>query len=410
MISVAQAKKIIAETVPQGEAVLATLSESVGCVLAADLHATVDLPLFSNSAMDGFAVRTEDLESASEESPVSLPIQMAIQAGDHPTPLEVGQAAKIMTGAMIPQGAEAVVMREDAEENDGSVRFIRPISMGKNIRLRGEEIRKGETALRQGASLTPAAVGFLASLGIRSLPIHRKPRVALLSTGNELVEGGRKPSPGKIFESNSLALRAALSEVPCHVVPFPVCPDDPKALKKYLEVALKACDITIVSGGVSVGDYDYSKSVFSELGVETLFWQIAQKPGKPLFFGKGGGHLVFGVPGNPASALVCFYEYIRPALRLFTGFRESELLSDEGLLEERCSKKPGLTHFIRAFAHLGPSHLQVTPLEKQGSHVLQSFAEANCLAVLSEESGTLEKGSPVSIHWLPGAEGRVHVF
>lgn len=402
MISVTEAKEIIAQQVFLGEEVLSPLSESVGCVLASEICAPFDLPLFSNSAMDGFAVWASDIDRATEKKPVTLPIQMVIRAGDNPPPLENGMTAKIMTGASIPQNADAVVMKEEVQAEEGSVHFWKPAGVGKNVRYQGEEMRKGETALKNGTVLTPAAVGLLSSLGIRNVPIHRKPLVAVISTGNELVEYGNALTPGKIYESNSVGLLAALGEIPCRTALFPICPDDPKILRKYLSIALKACDFILISGGVSVGDSDYTKSSLEGLGIETCFWKVAQKPGKPLYFGRRENRFVFGLPGNPVSALVCFYEYVRPALRRFLGQKELTLEESSAELAEPYSKRSGLSHFVRAFSFYEDRQLKVRPLEKQGSHILQTFAEANCFLIAPEESETMEKGSRVSVHWLPG--------
>jgi len=401
MISVDEAKKIIMDETPLGPPAVSPLEESLGCVLARDQQAPFDFPLFSNSAMDGFALRASDLSSASKDSPVSLPVQGVIKAGDQPPPLEIGKAAKIMTGAMIPPHADTVVQKEIVQEECGSVHFISPARKGANVRFQGEEIKKGESALSRGTSLTPGALGFLSSLGVQEVQVYQKPRVMLLSTGSELVKGREQLQPGKIFESNSKSLRAALQEIPCEIILLPIFADDPELLKKRLQIEIDRFNFLLLSGGVSVGEYDHTKSVLEEIGVRTLFWKVAQKPGKPLYFGRKGRTIVFGLPGNPASALVCFYEYVRPALLKALGFSHAQLKTMKAPLRGSFEKKSGLTHFLKGHFSSNGIGKGVEILEGQGSHMMGSFAKANCLVVLPREGEIFRKGDEVEIHLLP---------
>ncbi len=298
------------------------LDSAVGRVLAAGLKATTDLPPFNNSAMDGYAVRAADLSGASAEKPVELREKETVRAGGTARKeVGPGETIKIMTGAPLPAGADAVVMVEMARPaGDGRVRFLSSPKAGDHIRRAGEDVMSGELLLKEGTFIRPYEVALLASQGIIVVPAIRRPRVAVLSTGDELVEAEKPLSPGRIRDSNSRALAAALSRWGAEVIRGGIVPDDAAEIERRARDLLDEVDVLLVSGGVSVGEFDLCKDVLEKIGVREVFWKVAIKPGKPLYFGVHGGFkLVFGVPGNPVSALVCLEEFVRPALERLQG-------------------------------------------------------------------------------------------
>lgn len=398
MITIEEAKKIIEEAVPKGEVIVSTIEKSLRRVIAKDILAPFDLPLFSASAMDGYAVRDEDTRVASSEKPLELRVASHLFAGDSPkVSLHSGEAIQIMTGAMIPPGTTAVIPQEEVKKTSSHKIFIsRPLKKGENIRSQGEEIKKGEMAVPSFAIVTPALVGHLTALGIYKIPIFRDPTIAILPSGSELVRDAREIRPGKIFDSNSYTLTALLKQMGLLPRVLPPIADDKELLKKTIRRSLENHDVTIISGGVSVGEKDYIREILGELQVDTLFWKVAQKPGKPLFMGKRRNRLVFGLPGNPAAALVCFYEYVKPTLLKWLGHTNIWPVSDRATLKNPLSKQGGRTHFLRARASREEKNLWVAPMD--------SFVRANCLAIFPKERSTLKKGEDLEIHWIDGRE------
>lgn len=403
MITVTEAQRIVASQVPSGPKREIALREGRGLVLADTLLSPIDSPSFDSSAMDGFAVRRVDTEGAAKERPVALRVVETIAAGTVPTRrLSSRESARIMTGAMIPPGADGVIPQEEVvESGSDTISVSRSVARGENILRRGEELKRGEVALQRGAPLNPAAIGFLASLGIERVPVFAKPRVAIVPTGSELVQSFSEWSPGRVFESNSAALSAALRELSIESEIVPPVTDSEGDLKGVLGGLFETADFVLITGGVSVGRFDFVRGVLADLGVETLFWRVAQKPGKPLFFGRKEDRFVLGLPGNPASSLVCFYEYVRPALRRWLGFRELFLREGEARIEGEIRKKGGRTDFVRALAWEDGGALSVRPTGDQGSHRMGSFVDANCLMVLPSERTEYGSGDVVTIHWLP---------
>jgi molybdopterin molybdotransferase len=403
MIRVEEAKRLILENTGILDPVEVSLTEAVGLVLSEDIVSNVNLPYFTNSAMDGYAVRSRDVEGASESDPVSLMVRGLVRAGDYPGfTLGEGEAARIMTGAPIPAGADSVVMVEYTEEVGGVVKIKMGVGQGENVRYEGEEIKRGEIALQAGTTLNPASIGFIAGVGINKVRVYRRPRVALVVTGEEVVGLHEDLGPGRIRDTNSIALLSALSQEKAEPVFMGRARDEVSDIRERLEMGLGLADLLIVTGGVSVGDYDYVKGVLEWLGVRPIFWGIAQRPGGPLFFGKKGNGLVFGLPGNPASTLVCFYEYVRPVLHRMIGKRDVFLTELEALLLEDLRKKPdGKTHFIRGYVERRNDSFYARPTGTQGSHILKSFALSNCLIVFPEDSTHLLSGSGVKVHLLP---------
>lgn len=403
MISVADAKNKILSHQNKGQSVVLSLDGVCGLVLAEDILSPLDVPVFDNSAMDGFALISSETRDASIENPIAFSITEDLFAGQVPAKkIQERCCAKIMTGAMIPDGADAVVMQEDVCEKDGQAMVQKRVRTGENIRFHGEEITRGKLVLHQGTPLTPGAISCLASLGMDSCPVHARPVVTIIPTGTELVPPGQELRPGQIYESNSYGLRACLRQMGIEArVDHPV-QDTEGDLRLAIHQAVSTSTHVLVSGGVSVGEHDYSKSVFADLHVETIFWKVAQKPGRPFYFGMKDKVSVFGLPGNPASSLVCFYEYIRPALMKFMGFQDRDFIDhDTAILEEALKKKSGRVYFFKGVARKSGEKILVKALQKQESHMMQTFAKANCLIVAPLDAENINEGESVEIHWLP---------
>ena len=403
---------ILAACPPPAPALMAT-SDALGCVLATTVTATQDIPPFANSAMDGFAVRAADTVGA----PVTLEVVGTVAAG-HGSEMRVGpdQAVRIMTGAPMPPGADAVVMveRTSAWDERGAdrqtagprsrpgvtgpasveVEIRIPAAPGDNVRPAGDDIATGETVFEGGEELGPAHIGVLASLGLATIEAFYRPRVGVLSTGDELVEGlrGRSgPGPlaaGQIRDSNRPTLLALLEQSGFGAVNLGIAPDDEESLIAAVQDGLDRCDALITSGGVSVGDFDHMKAVLDRLGAMN-WWQVAVKPAKPLAFGMVGGKPVFGLPGNPVSSMVSFELFARPALRRMAGHRRLErpvvpAVADDGFPRRR----DGKVHLVRVAATFGADgRVHVLSSGGQGSHMLRAMAAANALAVLPDSEG-----------------------
>lgn len=372
--------------------------EIKGDVLAEEIRARADVPIFSNSAMDGFALRSEDIVSC----PVSLKIKGCIKAGDFPSEkVDRGGAFKIMTGAPLPPGADAVVMLEETEEREGEVIIRKSAKKGENVRFKGEEIKKGQMALEKGTILDPASVGFLAALGWQDVKVYRRPLVSLLITGSELVKPGSELGPGQIWESNSALLRQALAEVNIRPIGLGLIPDQREKLGTSIQEGLNSSDILLISGGISVGDFDFVQDILLKCSIQKIFWRVAIKPGKPVFFGKKGRAMVFGLPGNPASVLVAYLQFVRPAILKMRGYREVLLKERVAVLMEDIKKKPGRAHFLRGIFHEKDGDIYVRSAGLQHSHVLRSFSRANCLIFLEQDKKFFKKGEAVKIQILP---------
>jgi molybdopterin molybdotransferase len=376
---------------------LCPLAESLGLVLAEDLVAPHSVPPFDNSAMDGYAVIASDTMSATVEHPVELQLTETIAAGHcagHP--VRVGQAAKIMTGAPLPEGADSVVQWELTKDADGSVLILEPAKPGDNIRAAGGDIMAGARAFESGTVLGPAEIGLAASLGLATVPVHRRPTVAIISTGSELVEVGRSLGPGQIHNSNGYSLRALCQQLAVEADVLDIAADDQAATRELLSRGLEY-DVLLTSGGVSVGAFDFVKEVQSELGVERLLWGVAMKPGKPLVFGKRGRTLVFGLPGNPVSAMVSFELFVRPALLSLMGYRrtarplyKATMVDDLAALKER-------VNVVRVKVRREGRGLSATSTGDQGSGRLRSMVGANGLVFVSAASTGFEAGDEVDV-------------
>lgn len=377
------------------------LREALGRTLARDIVARENIPPFDNSSMDGYAVLSSNLSSASKRKPVVLSLAGEASAGHvFRRKLQKGQAVRIMTGGKIPEGADAVVPVEIVEElDDKRIRLVSPVKSGANIRRAGEDIKKASLALRRGDVITPGRVGVLAALGYTKVHVTRKPKVNILATGNELVPVREKPKEGQIRNSSSPMLRAYVELAGGDARFLGIVGDKKKQLRKALAASLDA-DVVLVTGGVSVGKYDMVKDVLRDLGVRIKFWRVNIKPGKPLLFGTFGKTLVFGLPGNPASTGVTFLQFVRPALYAMLGRTAVKPQRMTAILDEPIAKRDAKRHFVRAVAAPINGVLHVKTTGSQSSGMVSSLAKANCLIIIPENLSTLKKGSTVEIEMM----------
>ncbi len=398
MISAQEASEIILSAVCTIGQETVDLTAAHERVLAENIIATENIPPFDNSAMDGYAVCGEDVANP----PVMLTLVGEVSAGQAPARgLQRGEAIRIMTGGQLPPGANAVVQLEWTEVvNDGRVRIQRPVTVGHNIRRAGEDIQEGQTVLEGGRELRAAELGVLASLGLKSVEVHRVPHVAILATGNELIEGDKPLEPGKIRNSNSYTLRALIKETKALPVDLGIARDSRDQLKGKILEGL-ASDALVTSGGVSVGSYDLVQAVMKELGVGIRFWKVNIKPGMPFLFGVYKGKPVFGLPGNPVSTMVTFLKFVQPAIQKMRGMRhpEREFYLRAELLQD-IRKTDGKRHFVRGVLENQSGRLTVRTTGSQSSNVLTSLVRANCLILISEETEFLKKGHLVEVELL----------
>lgn len=370
------------------------LDDTVGCVLADDVVSGLHLPLFDNSAMDGYAVRAADVAKASRENPVKLSVIEHIGAGATPKQrLTSGASSRIFTGAPIPNGCDAVVMQEDTDQGAETVMVFDMASVGENIRRAGEDIRAGETVFTKGTRIEPTHLSLLATLGKARLGVFRAPRVAILATGEELVEVDQPLAPGKLREGNSHMLAAFVRQFGAEPVRLGIARDDRADLRTRLSEGLE-CDALITSGGVSVGEHDLVKSVLEELGCPVKFWKVSVKPGKPFLFSRSKSCLVFGLPGNPVSTFVTFLLFVRPALLKMAGRCDLDLPRRRAVAATDFWNHGGRRHFMRGIAVLKDGQLEVASAGRQESHILGSMVRANCLVDVAPET-TIEIGQAV---------------
>jgi molybdopterin molybdotransferase len=364
------------------------LEEAAGRVLAEPAVASVDLPPFPSSAMDGFAIRAAD-------APATLPVVARIPAGRPAShALRPREAAAIATGAVVPEGADAVVPVESVVVNDNEVEIPEPVRMGANVRPRGGDVRAGDVVLDAGTRLGPTQIGALAAAGVATARCTRRPRAAVVTTGTELCPPGEPLSPGQIYESNGPMLEAQLRAAGADVERVPAVEDDADAHRRALERALEA-DLVVTTGGVSVGPHDLVRRVEAELGVEEVFWRVAVKPGKPISFGLRGATLVFGLPGNPVSALVGFELFVRPAVAALQGAAEPRPSFETGRLGVSLRRNAARDELVRARRAAGPGGTTLHPLSGQESHMIVRAAAADALVLVPRGEGELAAGEPV---------------
>ncbi len=384
-----------------------TLREAAGLVLAAPVVAAHDIPPFPNSAMDGYAVRATDVA----DTPVTLPVLEDVPAGSVPTmTVEAGTATKIMTGAPMPLGADTVVKVEDTEPGDGSVTILAGAAPGTSVRPAGGDIAAGSVVLDAGVRLGPAHLGLLASVGEAHPAVHRRPTVALMSTGDEIVPPETSAlEPGKIRDSNRFILRALLEELGAVVVDHGIVPDDASALNQTLGHAARNADAVVTSGGVSMGEYDLIKQELRKLG-SVEFWRVAMQPAKPFAFGSLGGTPLFGLPGNPVSVFVAFEQFVRPALLQMMGSRRLFRPRLAGVAREDMRTDPAKIVFVRVAISPGSDGSpEARGSGAQGSNIISALAAADAFAVVPVGTGTVSAGDTVELELFRSAEARTRM-
>ncbi|MFZ5863950.1 MAG: gephyrin-like molybdotransferase Glp [Nitrospirota bacterium] len=387
------------------------LREALGRVLAADLCAPRDVPPWDNSSVDGYAVRAANVASADQERPAALAVIEEIPAGCMPTrTVSDGQASRIMTGAPMPAGADAVVMVEDTTLDGERVLVRAAAPVGDSVRRRGQDVRAGAIVVSSGRRLRPADVGMAASLGYAAASVGRRPRVGILATGDELIDVGEPERSDRLYDVNSYAIAAQVAEAGSVAVALGIARDTPAAVRAALS-ELDGLDALIVCGGVSVGKFDFVKDVLTELGMTMEFWRVAMKPGSPMAFGSIRGRPVFGLPGNPVSSMVTFEVFVRPALLRMAGATVVDRPVVAAELSGDVEKSPGKTHFVRARLWRDGARLRAAPTGSQDSGVLTSMVKADGLMVLDRETGRATSGQIVDVRLLHGegtGEGAIH--
>jgi molybdopterin molybdotransferase len=397
MLTVEQAQAAVLASVSVLPSERMSLLEALGCVLAEPVVAGIPLPPFDNSAMDGFAVVAEDTRGATAAAPRGLTVVGDIPAGTVPgRRVGAGMAARIMTGAPVPEGADAVVMVEQSRPGaGGTVEILAPAKPGDNIRRMGDDVAARQTALPPGQVLGPSELGLAAALGCTHVVATRRPRVAIVTTGSELANPGEELKPGAIYDSNQVSIAGCVLRSGCEVARRLHAGDDEPAI----EEAIRGCadaDLIVTAGGVSVGDYDQVKAVLARLG-EVKFWRVLMKPGKPVAFGSVLGRPVFGLPGNPVSALVTFELLVAPALRKMSGRQNCLPPTARATLLAGVRHEPGRREYLQAFTRYAGDGCVVEPSGKQGSALLTSAVGANSLLVIPEECEGLGAGEQVTV-------------
>ena len=377
------------------------LPEALGLILADDVASFDPVPGFDNSAMDGFAVRAADTSSASPESPATLLVVDESRAG-HPATaaLGEGEAIGISTGAVIPEGADSVVRVEDTSSRDGRVEIEAEVVPGNNLRRAGDDIEAGAVVLGEGTRLGAAELGVLASVGLAEVPCSRRPRLAVLTTGDELLEPNEPARPGGVRNSNAYTIPALALSAGAEVVGIETVRDEPESTRAAIEGMLGG-EIAVICGGVSVGEHDHVKGALASLEVEEVFWRVALKPGKPTWFGiSPSGTLVFGLPGNPVSAMVTFLLFVRPAITAMTGAPDAAHRL-RAILDEELPKPPGRAHAVRCRLELRDDGWHARPTGDQDSHILTSMLGADALAIVPAEADPPAVGETVELELLP---------
>ncbi len=377
------------------------IRSSLNRVLAQDIISPVNVPAHRNSAMDGYAVRFADLKTDGDTGLTMIGTSYA--GTQFAGVMQPGECVRIMTGGTVPEGADSVVMQERVKAEGKNILILAGVKQGQNVRYPGEDLKLGEAALKKGALVRAAELGLIASLGFAEVPVYRPLRVAFFSTGDELKSVGAQLGDGEIYDSNRYTIFGMLTRMGCEVLDMGVVRDDPALLEAAFVEASKNADVVITSGGVSVGEADYTKIILTKLG-EVVFWKIAMKPGRPLAYGKVGGAHFFGLPGNPVSVMVTFYQFVRDALQVLMG-RENVL--PVPVLKATCTsaikKAPGRTEFQRGILTQNENGAwQVRVTGDQGSGILRSMSDANCFIILDDKTGNIAPGAEVEVQVMEG--------
>jgi molybdopterin molybdotransferase len=401
---VSEALSAVLEATPVLGPETLALPDALGRVLAEAVTSDRTLPPMDNSAMDGFAVRSADCAGATPEAPASLPVAFEVPAGaSDPPALGPGQAARILTGAPVPAGADAVVRQEDTQRAGDRVAIRIAASPGDHVREAGEDVQRGERVFEPGVRLGPAQIGMLASLGRSIVAVHQQPRVAILSGGDELVEPDGDTAGGRIVSSNSWSIAAQCRELGALPIYLGIARDTPADIERRLRAGLTA-DVIVSSAGVSVGDRDYVRDVLEKLGCRLHFWGVKMKPGYPLAFGRVGddarGPLVFGLPGNPVSAMMTFEQFVRPALLRLAGARRLHRPLVRARLDETLRKQPGRMHFVRVTLERDGDAIVARSTGNQSSGVLKSMIRAQGILLFEGDASELKVGSEATVQVL----------
>jgi len=400
MITVDEAlDKILSHIQPLGLEKVSLL-ESLGRVIREDVFAKRNIPPLDNSAMDGYALRSEDVQKTSQNHPIRLEVIEDLPAGFISTKeIEKGKAIRIMTGAPIPKGADTVIPVEETKKEDGFVLIFKAAALAENIRRSGEDVKKGDRVISKGDTIRPAEVGMLASVGRSFVSVYQRPLVAILCTGDELVDVDGDLNEVKIISSNSYTLAAQVKD--CGAIPLQlgIAKDRKEEIEERLRQGIRA-DVLISSAGISVGDYDFVKDVMKNLGMEMVFWKVAMRPGQPLAFGTIGEKPVFGLPGNPVSSMISFEQFVRPSLLKMMGRRQLFRPVIQAILKEEIKKIPGRRYFIRGSVSFEKDQYFVTTTGEQGSGILRSMVRANGLIVIPEDQEMVRAGEKVKVQLL----------
>jgi len=400
MISVEEALQVILKSIQVLGLEKVDILSSLGRVLGEDIYAPYHIPHWDNSAMDGYAVIQKDIKDATPENPATLKVVADLPAGyTAKRDLKKGEVIRIMTGAPIPEGSDTVVMVEDTKRDGDKVNIFKANSKGDNIRKAGEDVSKGTLVLPKGSVIHPAEVGMLASLKRSFVSVYQKPTVAVISTGDELIDVDENLTGGKIVSSNTYSLSSLVRYLGATPLILGIAKDKYEDLLDRFKVAVRA-DMIISSGGVSVGDYDLVKDILKELGAEMKFWKVSMRPGQPLAFGVIEGKPTFGLPGNPVSCMVSFEQFVRPSILKASGYRQIFRPLIEACLKEPINKKVGKKYFIRCIVSMEEGKYVVTTTGEQGSGILMSMVRANGLIVLPEEKTAFEAGEMVKVQIL----------
>ena len=402
MISVNDAQSIIQKNIFELKSESVYLSSSSGKILSNNIKAKFPSPSFDNSAMDGFAVRSSDTFGATRTSTVSLKnIDESSAGSPSDLILKKGECIQCMTGAKIPKGADAIIMVEDTSgfSNDKNVQIMIEVKRGQHIRKMGEEINEGDILIEKGTIITTSEIGVCASFGYSELAVSKKPKVAIFATGNELIEPGKDLKEGEIYNSNLFLFADLVKKAGSKILMRNVIKDDKSSLKSFLFEALETCDVIISSGGVSMGRYDYVREVFIDLGVKEHFWKVAQKPGKPFFFGTNNQSLIFGLPGNPVSSYIGFMIWVWPVLKQLMGSLKDD--PTKGILSEPFPLEKFKQRYLFGQSWIENGELRCKASTKIGSHMLSSALEANCILSATKGEGFLKPGDFIDVTMLP---------
>lgn len=401
LLPVSIARQLLSQSIePLSHTETVGIRASLNRVAAVPVVSPIDVPAYTNSAMDGFAVNSADMPTSGERT---LPVAGTVWAGQPlAQPLPAGQAVRIMTGGMMPDGTDTVIIQEHVSATDTDVTIDGQTPAGRNVRLAGEDIKTGAEVIAAGTLLQPAHIGLMASLGVDSVAVVVRPKVAFFSTGDELraleKHAGTTLGPGEIFDSNRHTLFAVLSNLGVELIDLGLVPDDPQATRDAFNKAAECADIIVSSGGVSAGAADYVSDTLAELG-DVSFWKIAMRPGRPLAFGQVGGAHFFGLPGNPVAVMVTFYEFVQPAIRRLMGCNHTEPLTVSARSVAAIRKSPGRVEYQRGWLAMGSDGQATVALTgKQGAGRLTSMCQANCLIVLPPECDSVAADDIVQVH------------